>query len=104
MKEFMMADETKRETRESEEFYEAMPGTMDRRETVQRDYTADERDDDAARPSLLPWLLIPAALLLGWMLLNALNNNDTNNTGTTGQTQQQTDTENAPAAGGDLTQ
>ena len=91
-----MADER----REHEEFYEAMPGTMDRRE-VRREYVADERDADAARPSLLPWLLIPAALLLGWMLLNALNNNNAsqNNTGTTNSQQQNGTNENAAPAG-----
>jgi hypothetical protein len=76
--------------RRDEEFYESMPATMGKT-GVQRQ-AETRREDDAPDRSLLPWLLIPAALLLGWLLLSALNNNKSNNgsnTGTSGQTQTQ---------------
>jgi hypothetical protein len=82
-----------RQPREQEQtdFYEAMPATMNGAR-VRND--ADDRVDDNAneRRSILPWLLIPALILLGWALWNAVSNSNQNNgnTGTgTNSTQNQ---------------
>ena len=90
------------EKRQSEEFYEAMPGTMAQPgmrsdEMTRNEARVERREEDVARPSLLPWLLIPAALLLGWMILSAMNNANNNNgntnTGNTNGSAGQTQTE-----------
>jgi hypothetical protein len=85
--------------RRDEEFYESMPATMGGQTQVRRE--SEERpvgETDGPSRSLLPWLLIPAALLLGWLLLNALSNrNNASNTGSAGQSQTQ---QNGSTSGG----
>jgi hypothetical protein len=69
--------------KDSTEFYEAMPGTMDNR------YVARSTDETPARRSLLPWLLIPLALLLGLILWGMLSSNTTPTNTNTGAAPQQ---------------
>jgi len=97
------------ERREREEFYEAMPGTMQGTRYQQRESAVDNELDEGveARRSWLPWLLIPAAILLGWLLLNALGNNNSgqNNTNTgSNATQQGTTGTTGSGTNGSLTQ
>ena len=84
---------TRHDRTDDQEFYEAMPGTMDRSAPAsrerERDYVerTDVRDDN--RTNWLPWLLIPLALLLGWALLNNMNKSNNNNNGNQSQPQTQ---------------
>jgi ferric-dicitrate binding protein FerR (iron transport regulator) len=76
-------------------FYEAMPGTMDRPRFGST--AADDPADNAAgdqveythRRNILPWLLVPLALLIGWALWNAMNNQADRQNGSTAQPQYQ---------------
>jgi hypothetical protein len=85
--------EPKREREREEEFYEAMPGTMDS-PAVGRDvdYIEDDEDwarEDYERNSILPWVLVAVVIvLLGLLLLGGLSLNR-NTTGTTGDQQNQ---------------
>ena len=55
--------------RESEKFYESMPGTMDRVERRrEREYEGDEFD----RSGLLPWLAVAAVIVLGLLFLGVM--------------------------------
>jgi hypothetical protein len=85
-----MAERRKRE----EEFYEAMPGTMEQ-PGVRRERSYFDDDDDLAREdyehnSILPWVLVAVVIvLLGLLLLGGLSlNRGTSNTSGNTQTQQ----------------
>lgn len=82
--------EQKRDTEREEEFYEAMPGTMDQPQSRDIDYIDDDEDwarEDYERNSILPWVLVAVVIvLLGLLLLGGLSLNR-NTTGTTGDTQ-----------------
>jgi hypothetical protein len=66
--------------RGNQEFFEAMPGTLDRTHLDHTDLS--ERSSEAERRSILPWLLIPLAILLALALISALANNAGTNTQT----------------------
>lgn len=63
---------TERRNRE-EEFYEAMPGTM-QGTRVRREREVDDSDRDM-RISPLAWMGLAAVILLGLLLLGAMNAN-----------------------------
>jgi hypothetical protein len=67
------------ESGKSDEFYEAMPGTMERNQMYGRKLPEAPRQ---LSRNLLPWLLVPLALLLGWGIINSLNGNNGGNSGT----------------------
>lgn len=61
--------EPKRDHEQDEEFYEAMPGTID---------DDDWARDDYERNSILPWVLVAVVIvLLGLLLLGGLSLNST---------------------------
>jgi hypothetical protein len=74
--------ELKRPHERDEEFYEAMPGTMDNPATHRDiDYIDDDEDwarEDYERNSILPWVLVAVVIvLLGLLLLGGLSLNRT---------------------------
>jgi hypothetical protein len=56
--------------RETQDFYEAMPGTMD------SSYLTNDEPEDTSEHSILPWLLVPALALLSIILLSAGSNSN----------------------------
>lgn len=85
-----MAEQRKPERESEEEFYEAMPGTMDQPQSRREDDYIDDDDwarEDYERNSILPWVLVAVVIvLLGLLLLGGLSLNR-NTTGSTGSTQ-----------------
>lgn len=80
-----------RDREREEEFYEAMPGTMDQPQTrEERNYFDDDDDwarEDYERNSILPWVLVAVVIvLLGLLLLGGLSLNR-NTTGSSGSLQ-----------------
>jgi len=65
-----MVEERKKE----DEFYEAMPGTMDQPRGRERDYVEDSDFEDYESSGVLPWVLVAVVVvLLGLLLLAGLS-------------------------------
>ncbi|HEY6737073.1 MAG TPA: hypothetical protein VI322_05145 [Candidatus Saccharimonadia bacterium] len=92
--------------RRREKFYETMPGTMAQPGVLGRrepGASGDASDLDVTTRNWAPWLLVPLALILAWLLLSSVNNRNANtNTGTDTGTNGQSRSGATDASGGNL--